>query len=207
MKTQPKTLSQRPVSNHRCLVLIAINSVVVSRPFPTSSVTVSNVSSPFERYGGMKSNPRSGRHQSPFKPFRDFSDSKKDDRSTTKKTKSDADIIECVPGLYMSYTISQDCSNDLKAQEIGKPIALRDRNISLRTSPGSLSKNNLPEARKRVKDNNSTRSLMGDPATPKSPVESSGRPTKRPISDSAPPIKKRRYIPGGPHGAFYNVWR
>ncbi|KAJ4286280.1 hypothetical protein N0V90_013314 [Kalmusia sp. IMI 367209] len=39
------------------------------------------------------------------------------------------------------------------------------------------------------------------PGTPPKPrIRSSGRPLKRPISDSAPPIKKRRYIPGGPGG-------
>ena len=37
-------------------------------------------------------------------------------------------------------------------------------------------------------------------ATPKPRVRSSGRPLKRSISDSAPPFKKRKYIPGGPGG-------
>jgi NuA3 HAT complex component NTO1 len=36
--------------------------------------------------------------------------------------------------------------------------------------------------------------------TPKPRVRSSARPSKRPLSDSAPPHKKRRYIPGGPGG-------
>ncbi|KAL1613024.1 hypothetical protein SLS60_001256 [Paraconiothyrium brasiliense] len=38
------------------------------------------------------------------------------------------------------------------------------------------------------------------PGTPRPRVRSSGRPLKRPISDSAPPPKKRKYIPGGPGG-------
>lgn len=38
------------------------------------------------------------------------------------------------------------------------------------------------------------------PGTPKPRVRSSGRPLKRTISDSAPPYKKRKYIPGGPGG-------
>lgn len=38
------------------------------------------------------------------------------------------------------------------------------------------------------------------PGTPRPRVRSSGRPLKRSISDSAPPLKKRKYIPGGPGG-------
>ncbi|KAJ4358490.1 uncharacterized protein N0V89_003074 [Didymosphaeria variabile] len=38
------------------------------------------------------------------------------------------------------------------------------------------------------------------PGTPRPRVRSSGRPLKRTISDSAPPLKKRKYIPGGPGG-------
>ncbi|KAF2691869.1 hypothetical protein K458DRAFT_353959 [Lentithecium fluviatile CBS 122367] len=38
------------------------------------------------------------------------------------------------------------------------------------------------------------------PGTPKTRVRSSARPSKRPLSDSAPPFKKRKYIPGGPGG-------
>lgn len=38
------------------------------------------------------------------------------------------------------------------------------------------------------------------PGTPRQRVRSAGRPPKRVVSDSAPPIKKRRYIPGGPGG-------
>ncbi|OAG06839.1 uncharacterized protein CC84DRAFT_1163139 [Paraphaeosphaeria sporulosa] len=39
------------------------------------------------------------------------------------------------------------------------------------------------------------------PGTPRPRVRSSGRPlNKRTISDSAPPLKKRKYIPGGPGG-------
>lgn len=38
------------------------------------------------------------------------------------------------------------------------------------------------------------------PGTPRQRVRSAGRPPKRAVSDSAPPLKKRRYIPGGPGG-------
>ena len=38
------------------------------------------------------------------------------------------------------------------------------------------------------------------PGTPRPRVRSAGRPPRRTISDSAPPLKKRRYIPGGPGG-------
>ncbi|KAF2007234.1 hypothetical protein P154DRAFT_517008 [Amniculicola lignicola CBS 123094] len=38
------------------------------------------------------------------------------------------------------------------------------------------------------------------PGTPRPRVRSTARPPKRTISDSAPPLKKRRYIPGGPGG-------
>ncbi|KAF2476586.1 uncharacterized protein BDR25DRAFT_252702 [Lindgomyces ingoldianus] len=38
------------------------------------------------------------------------------------------------------------------------------------------------------------------PGTPKKRPRTSGRPPKRAVSDSAPPLKKRRYIPGGPGG-------
>lgn len=38
------------------------------------------------------------------------------------------------------------------------------------------------------------------PGTPRQRVRSTGRPPRRTISDSAPPLKKRRYIPGGPGG-------
>ncbi|KAF2274981.1 uncharacterized protein EI97DRAFT_468260 [Westerdykella ornata] len=42
--------------------------------------------------------------------------------------------------------------------------------------------------------------MAATPGTPRQRVRSAGRPPRRTVSDSAPPLKKRRYIPGGPGG-------